>query len=163
MIRWLGWRKRSTQMGLVSRINKDTVRQFLRFGLVGISGVAVNLTAFSVCLAAGADYQTAAIVAFLLAVSHNFYWNARWTFRLLAMAKRSLLSRYACFVLISAGCLFLNLRFLTILIEAWALSPLLAQVGAVLAVGAINFWLQSVLTFKGADAAIRAQKAVSNE
>ena len=147
---------------MVSRINKDTVKQFLRFGLVGLSGVAVNLTVFSVCLAVGTDYQTAAVVAFLLAVSHNFYWNARWTFRLLAGAKRSMLSRYLYFVLISAGCLFLNLRFLAVLVEAWELSPLLAQVGAVLAVGAINFWLQSVLTFKGAEAVARADKAVSN-
>ena len=73
-----------------------------------------------------------------------------------------MLSRYLYFVLISAGCLFLNLRFLAVLVEAWELSPLLAQVGAVLAVGAINFWLQSVLTFKGAEAVTRADKAVSN-
>ena len=126
--------------------------------------MAVNLIVFSLALASGGEYHTAAVGAFLIAVSHNFYWNARWTFRLLAKSNGRMLPRYLYFVLISGACLLLNLSFLSILIDHWRLSPVIAQTGAVLAVGAVNFWLQSILTFRGIKTAASVEeKAVSNE
>ena len=140
------------------------MRQFFRFSLVGLSGVAVNLTVLSLVLVGGGEYHTAAIGAFLTAASHNFYWNARWTFRLLAKKNGSMLFRYLCFVSISGACLLLNLYFLSIMIDRWQLSPIIAQTGVVLAVGVVNFWLQSVLTFRGGKTSVSVEaKAVSNE
>ena len=50
--------------------------------LVGASGYVVNLATFALCVEAlGFHYPVAATVAFLVAVTNNFWWNRHWTFR----------------------------------------------------------------------------------
>ncbi len=148
---------------MVNAIKKEQMKQLVRFGLVGASGVGVNLAVFSAALGLGAGYQAAAVAAFLVAVSHNFYWNARWTFRLLAQTNKKMFTRYLWFVGISAVCLLLNLSALSVLIDNWRLPPVAAQVGAVLTVGVVNFWLQARMTFRGiGPALVEREKAVNN-
>ena len=56
--------------------------QLLRFGLVGVSGYVINLGVFALLLQAfSLHYALAAVGAFIVAVSSNFYWNRHWTFR----------------------------------------------------------------------------------
>ena len=56
--------------------------QLVKFGLVGASGYAVNLTVFAL-LVRGFDLHhiAAAVGAFGVAVTNNFWWNRHWTFR----------------------------------------------------------------------------------
>src|SRR5947208_8193572 len=55
--------------------------QFVRFGAVGASGYAVNLGVFAFCVhALGIDYRVAAVLAFVVSVINNFWWNRHWTF-----------------------------------------------------------------------------------
>lgn len=55
--------------------------QLGRFALVGGSGYVVNLATFALCVhALGIDYRVAAVVAFLVSVANNFWWNRLWTF-----------------------------------------------------------------------------------
>jgi dolichol-phosphate mannosyltransferase len=56
--------------------------QLLRFGIVGASGYAVNLVVFVLAVREmGMGHQTAATLAFLVAVTNNFAWNREWTFK----------------------------------------------------------------------------------
>lgn len=55
--------------------------QLARFALVGGSGYVVNLATFALCVHAfGIDYRVAAVVAYLISVANNFWWNRHWTF-----------------------------------------------------------------------------------
>ena len=56
--------------------------QLFKFGVVGGSGYAINLVAFAL-LNGSADlgHISAAIGAFMVAVTNNFAWNRIWTFR----------------------------------------------------------------------------------
>src|SRR5215208_5924814 len=55
--------------------------QLVRFALVGASGYVVNLVVFALAVhKAGIDYRIAAIIAFLVSVANNFWWNRHWTF-----------------------------------------------------------------------------------
>ena len=55
--------------------------QLLRFGAVGASGYVVNLVAFALCVhGVGINYKVASVIAFLVAVVNNFWWNRHWTF-----------------------------------------------------------------------------------
>ena len=55
--------------------------QLVRFGLVGASGYVVNLVVYALCVhALGIDYRISATLAFLAAVTNNFWWNRHWTF-----------------------------------------------------------------------------------
>jgi putative flippase GtrA len=56
--------------------------QLLKFCAVGASGYAVNLAVFYVCVALlGLHHLAGATVAFIIAVTNNFWWNRHWTFR----------------------------------------------------------------------------------
>jgi dolichol-phosphate mannosyltransferase len=68
------------------RIGRGTLKtenwvQFVQFGAVGASGYFVNLIVFA-GLNAGLDVHhiPAAIGAFCVAVTNNFWWNRHWTF-----------------------------------------------------------------------------------
>lgn len=56
--------------------------QLLKFCLVGGSGYLVNLAVFAVAVKLfGVHHLAAATLAFVVAVTNNFWWNRRWTFR----------------------------------------------------------------------------------
>jgi len=55
--------------------------QLVRFAAVGASGYAVNLVVFAVSVhLVGIDYRLAAVLAFVVSVVNNFWWNRHWTF-----------------------------------------------------------------------------------
>jgi dolichol-phosphate mannosyltransferase len=55
--------------------------QFVRFAAVGASGYVVNLAVFAAAVhVAGIDYRIAAVIAFIVSVANNFWWNRHWTF-----------------------------------------------------------------------------------
>jgi dolichol-phosphate mannosyltransferase len=56
--------------------------QLLKFCAVGASGYVVNLCVFAVCVELlGLHHLAAATLAFVVAVTNNFWWNRHWTFR----------------------------------------------------------------------------------
>jgi putative flippase GtrA len=55
--------------------------QLGRFACVGASGYVVNLLVFAFCVhVLSIDYKVAAVVAFVISVMNNFWWNRHWTF-----------------------------------------------------------------------------------
>jgi putative flippase GtrA len=55
--------------------------QLFQFGLVGASGYVVNLIVFAILVEPlGIHHIPAAILAFCVAVTNNFWWNRHWTF-----------------------------------------------------------------------------------
>jgi putative flippase GtrA len=55
--------------------------QLVRFAAVGASGYVVNLVTFAICVhAIGIDYRIASVIAFVVSVINNFWWNRHWTF-----------------------------------------------------------------------------------
>jgi dolichol-phosphate mannosyltransferase len=58
------------------------VKQFIKFGIVGGSGVVVNAGLFRLFFKyGGLDYRVASIIAIEIAIINNFFWNYLWTFR----------------------------------------------------------------------------------
>ena len=56
--------------------------QLLKFCAVGASGYVVNLCVFALCVEVlGLHHLVAATLAFVVAVTNNFWWNRHWTFR----------------------------------------------------------------------------------
>jgi putative flippase GtrA len=55
--------------------------QLVKFCAVGGSGYVVNLTVFALAVGPlGVHHLVAATLAFLVAVTNNFWWNRHWTF-----------------------------------------------------------------------------------
>jgi putative flippase GtrA len=70
----------------VKRVGRGTLKpqnwvQLFQFGVVGASGYVVNLAVFALMVGPlNLHYIPAAIVAFCVAVTNNFWWNRHWTF-----------------------------------------------------------------------------------
>jgi putative flippase GtrA len=56
--------------------------QLIKFCAVGASGYVVNLSVFALCVEVlDLHHLVAALAAFVVAVTNNFWWNRNWTFR----------------------------------------------------------------------------------
>jgi len=61
--------------------NPDNWVQLVQFGVVGASGYFVNLAVFAVLTGIlDVHHIPAAVGAFCVAVTNNFWWNRHWTF-----------------------------------------------------------------------------------
>ena len=124
--------------------NPDNWVQLVRFGAVGASGYFVNLAVFA-GLATGLDLHhiPAAIGAFCVAVTNNFYWNRHWTFD----AKHGHAGFQAArFFAVSVFALVINLVALEVLIRS-DVSELPAQAIAVAFAMPFNFIGNKMWTF----------------
>ena len=74
---------------------QENWHQLLKFGVVGGSGYVVNLGVFSLVVAGfGGHHVLGAALAFLVAVTNNFWWNRHWTFSQRDRDARHQASRY---------------------------------------------------------------------
>ncbi len=92
-------------------------KTFIKFGLVGLSGVAVNLLFFTLFLMMGINKYLASPLAIELSIVSNFMFNNYWTFRARNSADRirvrgikfnlvsllSLIVSYGTFILLTAN------------------------------------------------------------
>jgi dolichol-phosphate mannosyltransferase len=118
-----------------------------KFSLVGLSGVAVNMLFYLGALTAGCGYLAAAFLAFVVAVTNNFIWNALWTFRGRG-AQKSTLHKYGSFLVISTVNLAINLLVLHWLIDSAGINQTVAQLLAIAVTSGLNFTLNYLVTFQ---------------
>ena len=119
--------------------------QLLKFGLVGGSGYLVNLAVFA--LFSGpldVHHSPAAIAAFVVAVSSNFWWNRHWTF---AAHDGAVHFQAARFFAVSVAGLGINLVVLQALVASGTLGDLPAQAVAVAVAMPFNFVCNRLWTF----------------
>jgi dolichol-phosphate mannosyltransferase len=131
------------------RIGRGTLKpgnwlQLFQFGIVGASGYLINLVVFA--LANGAldiHYIPAAIIAFCVAVTNNFWWNRHWTFD----ARHGHAGFQAArFFIVSVLALVVNLIALKLLVGG-GMSELPAQAIAVALAMPFNFVGNKLWTF----------------
>jgi dolichol-phosphate mannosyltransferase len=120
--------------------------QLARFAVVGGSGYAVNLGVFSFAVhELGIGYRTAAVLAFLLAVSNNFAWNRAWTFSAQRGRKRAQAPK---FLVVSVATFGVTLLVLMALVEGVGLAEVPAQAVSVALGLPLNFVGQKLWSFR---------------
>ena len=122
--------------------------QLFKFGVVGASGYALNLLVFA-ALNGGleAHHIPAAIGAFCVAVSSNFFWNRHWTF---AASAGHAGFQAARFFAVSVAGLGVNLAVLAVLVDVAGASELPSQAVAVAVAMPVNFVGNKLWTFPSA-------------
>lgn len=110
--------------------------QLAKFGIVGGSGYLINLVVFAL-LASVLDvhHLAAAVGAFLVAVSNNFFWNRHWTF---GPGENPAHFQAARFFVVSVASLGVNLIALELLLSG-GMGELPAQAIAVAVAMPFNF------------------------
>ena len=130
----------------MGKVGYFLVKRFIKFSIVGLSGTLVNMAVYAVAVNSGLYYLIAAVISFLFAVTNNFYWNFRWTFKGQA-AFRSRRNKYFRFLAVSLLNLGINLLLLRLLVETLGFDKTLAQLVAIGLVSILNFLMNSRFTF----------------
>jgi dolichol-phosphate mannosyltransferase len=138
-----------TPVQTAKRIGRGTLKagnwvQLFQFGVVGASGYVVNLAVFTFLVGPiDLHYIPAAILAFCVAVTNNFWWNRHWTFD----AKHGHAGFQAArFFTVSVLALGVNLIALELLVQA-GVSDVPAQALAVIIAMPFNFIGNKLWTF----------------
>jgi putative flippase GtrA len=138
-----------TPVQTAKRIGRGTLKpgnwvQLFQFGIVGASGYVVNLAVFTLMVGpVDLHYIPAAILAFCVAVTNNFWWNRHWTFD----AKHGHAGFQAArFFTVSVLALGVNLIALELLVQA-GVSDVPAQALAVIIAMPFNFIGNKLWTF----------------
>ena len=130
------------------------VKRFFKFGLVGFSGVFVDMVIFYLLSDAstlGWGLTRSKIIAAEVAVLNNFLWNDLWTFRDLAQqqfGRRKLIKRFVKFNLICLVGIGLNLIILNFLYNNLHINKYLANLIAIAIVTIWNFWFNLKLSWR---------------
>ncbi|MGA7937614.1 MAG: glycosyltransferase [Kovacikia sp.] len=140
------------RLGWLSQRLDFPIGRFLRFGFVGLSGLAVDMgTLYLLHGLLGFGLTRSAIVAAELAILNNFVWNDLWTFRDIAhqqrgrrrVIKRLLKFNGVCLIGVILKILLLNLLFNGLHINAY-----LANFLAIAVITFWNFWLNLKLSWR---------------
>ena len=129
--------------------------KFLRFGIVGFSGVFVNMGVLYVLRdILNWELTRSLIIAAELAIISNFLWNDLWTFGDISRrqpGKRQRLKRLLKFNTICLMGLILNVLLVNLLFNIFGMNEYLANLIAIAAVTLWNFWINMKLSWRVTD------------
>lgn len=135
----------------VGRLNFP-VNRFLKFGVVGGSGVFVDMAILYLLHGVmGLGLTRSAIAAAEVAIVNNFIWNDIWTFRDLSREQRDrqrVFKRFLKFNLICLAGLILKVLLLNLLFNLFGMNAYLANLLAIAAVTLWNFWVNLKLNWR---------------
>lgn len=133
------------------------ITRFIRFGLVGFSGVFIDMT-FLYLLS---DPTTLAlpltrskIIASELAIINNFLWNDAWTFKDISQkqpGKRQKIKRLIKFNIICLGGLIINVLLLNFFFNVFGLNRYIANLISIVLVTIWNYWLNLKLSWRSTE------------
>jgi dolichol-phosphate mannosyltransferase len=121
--------------------------QLLQFAAVGASGYIVNLAAFALCVHVLAiDYRLAFVVAFVISVANNFWWNRHWTFGI--KRRHPIMVQGARFFAVSVLAQAFAYVVLVTLVSGPGLEKVIAQAIAIAAATPLSFLGQKLWSFR---------------
>ena len=121
---------------------------FIKFGLVGASGVIVNLGAFSLLLLLGINKYIASPIAIELSIIWNFFLNNYWTFRW-RKTRDGLQAKGLKFNAVSFASLGVSYgTFVALSMVFPKVSPYWHQLAGIVPAALINYFLNSYWTFR---------------
>ena len=134
------------------RLSRWPVTRFLQFGVVGFSGVFVDMGVFYLLYTfVGLALTRSAIFSAEVAIVNNFLWNDLWTFGDISSHQKGMrkrVKRFLKFNLICLSGLILNVLLVNLLFNVFGMNAYLAKVIAIAIVTFWNFWLNLKLSWR---------------
>ena len=135
---------------------RQTFKEFLQFGLVGVSNTIVSYALYAITLGilinAGLfpsiDYFIANVVSFLLSVLWSFYWNNKYVFKADDGEKRNI---WAALFKTYCSCAFTGLILNNVLLYLWisvlGINKMIAPIINLIINIPINFFMNKLWAF----------------
>ena len=122
----------------------ESIIQFIKFAIVGLSNTAISLVVYYALLWLGSNYFIANTVAWIVSVFNAFYWNNKYVFKNGNSYIKALIRTY-----MSYGVSFLlGSTILVILIEYFGVSEKLAPILVLVITIPLNFLMNKYWTFR---------------
>ena len=126
-----------------------TGNQFLRFSLVGSSGVVVNLAVYTLAIYVfDLHYLLAATLSFIVAMTNNFLLNRYWTFKTHPSAAQGFGGQYFKYFLVTLFGYGANMALLWVFIDGFHWHKVFSQLVAILVTTLSNFIGSKLWAFK---------------
>jgi len=136
-------------------IRLQSSKTFIKFAVVGASGVAVNLGFFTIFLMMGMNKYLASPIAIELSIVWNFLLNNYWTFRWRKTADRTRI-RGLKFNLVSIVALGVSYgTFVSLSFAFPKTAPQIHQLIGILPATLVNYFLNSYWTFKHVESELK--------
>jgi dolichol-phosphate mannosyltransferase len=120
--------------------------QLGKFLLVGLSGYVVNLAVFTFAVKViGVHHIAAATLAFVVAVTNNFWWNRHWTF---AAGAGHAGFQAARFFTVSVIAFLIQVTLLEVLVSAAGMPAVAAQAISLVLATPVNFVGNKLWSFR---------------
>ncbi|MGC1393678.1 MAG: glycosyltransferase family 2 protein [Coleofasciculaceae cyanobacterium] len=136
------------------RFSLGPIARFFRFGLVGFSGVFVDLLVFYLLDQWGLGLARSTIISAEFAIINNFLWNDFWTFGDIARrqpGKRQRLKRLIKFNIVCLAGVILQALIVSFLFDFLNINKYAAKLMAIVVVTLWNFWLNLKLSWRVTD------------
>jgi putative flippase GtrA len=121
------------------------MKQFVRFGIVGVACFVLTLATFSVLHAAGVHYILAGVLGYGAGIVLGFQLNRTWTFGAHEGARGKQAVR---FLVVSALGIALNALLLHVFVEIAGVAEFPSEVITVAAIAPVTFTINRVWAFR---------------
>ena len=123
---------------------KNSLIQFIKFGLVGVSNTIVGFSVYYLLYYCGVHYLISNILSWLISVFNAFYWNNKYVFQAGNNWWQTLFRTY-----ISYGAsLLVSTLLMYVLVDFIHVSPVIAPIICLLITIPLNFVLNKFWAFK---------------
>ena len=142
------------KLGRFSQRIRFPIGRFIRFGLVGLSGVFVDMAVLYLLhdsTTLGLPLTRSKIIAGEIAIINNFLWNDSWTFADITMQQqewRQRLKRFLKFNMICLAGLVLNVLVLNLVFNFMIRNAYIANLIAIAVATVWNFWVNLKLSWR---------------
>jgi len=132
----------------LQRFDAPTVRQFVKYGIVGASNTVLTFVVYTVLvLDVGVPYVIALILGYIAGSLNSYLLNRRWTFRAGHLAHASVGPRFAIVQLVA---ILANVGLLYVLVHDAHVHKILAQAILTVPVLAVTFFVNRAWSFAAA-------------
>jgi len=133
----------------VKYISKNTIIQFIKFGIVGFSNTAIAYIIYASLVYLKLHYILANIIAFIISVLNSFFWNNKYVFKNESTSKRNIFySLIKTYISYSFTGIFLGNALLFLLVDVLHISKYLAPFFGLVITVPINFIMNKKWAFK---------------
>jgi putative flippase GtrA len=125
-----------------------SIRRFLRFNTAGLAGIGVQLATLALLLRVTPLPPTySALLAVVVAITHNFVWHLKWTWADRRIPPRAAPAAFVRFALSNGAVSLLGTSIGMPLLTGAGLGPFAANLVTIAGSGLVNFGLASAFVF----------------
>ena len=122
-----------------------TFKQFIKFGLVGVSNTFISLGTYYLLYFLGLNYLIANTIGFVVSVLNSYYWNNKYVFKKTQNGHLKPLIK----TFLSYGSTFLLSTFLLfVMVQYFGISEIFAPIISLVITIPLNFLINKFWAFK---------------